>query len=65
MVAGVGRKCGIVSCRRSGLNDLYHMQMMERNLIANVRKYIDRIGVFKAIAATEYLKQIQQMAADL
>jgi hydroxypyruvate isomerase len=28
------------------LNDLYHMQIMEGNLIANLRKYIDRIGHF-------------------
>jgi hydroxypyruvate isomerase len=28
------------------LNDLYHMQIMEGNLIANMRKYIDRIGHF-------------------
>jgi hydroxypyruvate isomerase len=28
------------------LNDLYNMQIMEGNLIANLRKYIDRIGHF-------------------
>jgi hydroxypyruvate isomerase len=28
------------------LNDLYHMQIMEGNLIANLQKYIDRIGHF-------------------
>jgi hydroxypyruvate isomerase len=28
------------------LNDLYHMQIMEGNLIANLTKYIDRIGHF-------------------
>jgi hydroxypyruvate isomerase len=28
------------------LDDLYHMQIMEGNLIANLRKYIDRIGHF-------------------